>query len=159
MGLLPNKRKSNKISRTDEALKNSHERFEYLLSVIDALDGRKIECDGYFYSATLFEAASIGGLQKKIASLIVKSKSQHKEEVKKIGGDNTDKHLEEGNAISWVQLIQNYSQYRNRMGEIRLSPVRVRISARELRQVLSAEQGVTYGTRRGRVTAARSKQN
>ena len=121
-------------------------KFKYLLSILDSIAPRKLHCTGQLYVIILSEGAQNGGLFKKIASLLQQSRddsSQIKMEV----GDST-KHHEKTIKSSWVNLFEKYTKYRDNLDEVELPPVRVRIHQKEIRQVLFAEQSVTYNAKR-----------
>ncbi len=125
------------------------ERFKYLLSVIDSIEPRRLQCTGQLYAIILSEGAHKGGLFKKIASLLQISRTESlgiKMEVDS-GNEPQRKQIKS----SWVNLFDNYVKYKDSLEEVDLPAVRVRINQKEIRQVLLAEQSVTYNaTRKGR---------
>jgi hypothetical protein len=143
------KGKKKEILGSDE-----EERFSFLLFVLDSLNDRNLHCDGSFYASIMFEGARIGGLHRKIASMIAKSKSETMQDGIKISHDEKEDPL---SSLHWEEILQNYSQIRDILPDKRLQPVRVRINAQNLRTVLFAEQGVTFGTRRERTLSSKSK--
>lgn len=127
--------------------KRSNDGFKFLLHVLDALHDRKLQVSGQFYAGILLEGARLGGLERKMASLISSAK-----------GDisRKDVHFEDsaGNSdmkgkISWSKLFENYSNFRDQLEKISLPTVRVQVTGREIRQVLSAERAVSYSRRLG----------
>ena len=118
------------------------EKFKYLLTVLDAIEKRKLYCTGLMYSCILSEGARLGGLYKKIASLINKSHSDASHLKVQVQQEEVPKYDVD---LRWRDLLDNYSNYKSSLDKIELPPIRVRINQKEIRQVLFAEQRVTYG--------------
>ena len=149
LGLGPTKGKNRATVDSD-----AEESFTFLLFVLDSLHARKLHCDGSFYASIMFEGARIGGLYRKIASLIAKSKSETMQDGINISNDADG---ESQSSLQWEDILRNYSQIRDTLPEKKLQPVLVRTNAKNLRTVLFAEQGVTFGTRRERSLSSQSK--
>lgn len=134
------------------------EKFEYLLHVLDSLERRKLHCTARFYNSILFQGSYLGGLHKKIASIIQKARTDsllHLKVQVQMGQAEGTKSLQ---VLSWIDLLKNYSEYRDTLDRTTLPPVRVRINENEIRQVLSAEQSVTYNAmRRGKKNTVQSR--
>ena len=126
----------------------SNEKFKFLLSMLDFFDKRKLQFSGQFYAGLLFEGARLGGLEKRIASLISMSKTDPSQLDVHIGLDEIDRKAKR--PVSWIEILEKYSQYRDSLDEIDLPAVRVKTTEREIRQVLVAERGVSYAQRRER---------
>jgi pentatricopeptide repeat protein len=118
------------------------EKFKYLLSVLDSIEKRKLYCTGQMYSCILSEGARLGGLYKKIASLINKSHTDETHLKVQVQQEEVPKYDVD---LRWRDLLENYSNYKSSLDKIELPPIRVRINQKEIRQVLIAEQRVTYG--------------
>jgi len=119
--------------------------FKFLLSILDSFDNRKLELSGQFYAAILAEGARMGGLEKRIASLIVKSKTETI-----VGGVHIVKPAvdpQQMRQTSWLELLQDYSKLKSSMDELSLPQVRVQVNERDIRQVLFSERGVSYSRR------------
>jgi len=143
-----------KAKRTQETIVNNSEtdlgeEFQYLLYVLDGLDKRKLQSTGQMYSCLLLEGARLGGLYRKIASLIAKSRSDAFAFDSGVSLTQMDENRQP-KLLSWYDLLQNYSNYKEKLHELELPNVRVRINEREIRHVLQAENGVSYGYKRRR---------
>lgn len=138
----------------EEALKEiPEESFDFLLFVIDSLRTRNLPCDGSFYSTVLHSGARIGGLRRKIASLLAESRAATVDSNigDRAGAIVLDEEAKGKTVVGWADLVQNYDVYKERLGEdVELPPLAVRIASKEVRQVLAAEQRVTYGKQRRR---------
>ncbi|KAL9181558.1 hypothetical protein ACHAXT_010363 [Thalassiosira profunda] len=136
-------------ARTSASAPSSDEKFDFLLFVLDSLEARKLTVDSGFYSSILFCGAQTGGLQKRIASLLARSrKSGNHQEISLTDADGTS--IEEGHRIaSWEDLLENYSTYKTELGPDTSFPF-VRVSTKTgFGRVLAAEQAVSYrGARR-----------
>jgi hypothetical protein len=97
----------------------------------------------------LVEGARLGGLERKIASMISTAKTDVSRE---------DVHFEDAvvnnetiRQVSWSELLLEYNHLKDQLEVIKLPSIRVQITDRELRrQVLSAERAVSYSRRIGR---------
>lgn len=91
----------------------------------------------------------MGGLEKRIASLIVQSKADAN-----IGGVHFEKPAADPQQVhqtSWLELLQDYSELKNSLDEISLPQVRVQVNERDIRQVLFSERSVSYTRRISKV--------
>ncbi len=147
LNLLINKEKRAKVfgnqeGDNDEGIK----KFRYLLTVLDAIEGRKLPCTGQMYSCILSQGATLGGLYRKISSLIQTQRTESLHINVDTGHDN-EETAQEINLMKWSDLLENYSEYKTAIQQrkVKFPLVRVRINQRDIRQVLFAEQGVTYG--------------
>jgi len=149
------KKTSEKKIEQDISNNDENGEFKYLLSVFDSLARRNLPCDATFYSAFLFEGARKGGLERKICSLVTQAridKTQFAKEVCIDDSDDLDDACIVKREITWSELFNNYSLYKEELDEISLPRIQSRVSPRDIRQVLLAEQGVTFGARRNRVS-------
>lgn len=129
------------------------ESFDFLLYIIDSLRTRNLPCDGSFYSTVLHSGARIGGLRRKLASLLAESRAVTVEaNIGDLAGAVVESEEAKGkHVVGWADLVQNYDSYKERLGDdLELPPLAVRIASKEVRQVLAAEQRVTYGKQRRR---------
>jgi len=122
------------------------EKFEFLLFVLDSLERRKLTVDSMFYCSILVFSAQAGGLQKRIASLITRSRKsgiQQKEisvsEVESTKEEASSQHI----ITSWEDLLENYSSYKKEEFSSVSFPL-VRVSSKDFGRVLAAEQAVAY---------------
>lgn len=125
-------------------------KFDFLLFVIDSLDKKKMLSNGYFYSCILTEGIRAGGLRKKIATLMLKQKQIDTRNL--IEQVNTDALDASNEFITWEQLLQNYSQYRDVLDQFKLPSIRVRINSHDSKGVYFAENKLTYRERNIRKT-------
>jgi len=138
-----------KIIATTKITTKDNSTFKFLLKILDAFDKRKLEMSGQFYAAILAEGARMGGLEKRIASLIVQSKADAN-----IGGVHFEKPAADPQQVhqtSWLELLQDYSELKNSLDEISLPQVRVQVNERDIRQVLFSERSVSYTRRISKV--------
>jgi hypothetical protein len=125
------------------------ENFDFTLYVLDALHARNnLQCDGSFYSCILHTGARLGGLRRKLASLLAESRAITVESNIQRAGEIVEQEEANGKiVVKWADLIENYNGYKHRLGTVELPPLAVRIGPKEVRHVLSAEQRVTYEKR------------
>mmetsp|Transcript_39912 Transcript_39912/g.96065 ORF Transcript_39912/g.96065 Transcript_39912/m.96065 type:complete len:1105 (+) Transcript_39912:280-3594(+) len=121
----------------------SDEKFEFLLFVLDSLEGRKLTADSAFYSSILVMAAQAGGLQKAIASLLARSRKSGDHKEIKISEMASPEDLPSHQIASWEDLFKNYSTHKENMGPSTNFPS-VRVSTKDFGRVLAAERAVVY---------------
>ncbi len=141
------------IARGDE------KKFDFLLAVIDMLDTRKLMFDCNLYTALLFEGTQLGGLRKKIASLIAERRITSQSDSHQLKFDQLSTTKSDRVKKSWLELIDNYSDYKTQSENVDLPLIRLSINERDLRQVLGAERDVSYNNSRGKKMAGKSKRN
>lgn len=138
--LGPEKKKVVQEPLADEA-------FDFLLFVLDSLQKRNLPCDGSFYASILFCGARLGGLRKKVASLLTEARATSDGRTWKMTVDGDGRSGESRHIAGWEDLIQNYDAYKGEIGnEMKLPPLAVRVGNRNIRGVLSAERAVTYNS-------------
>jgi len=101
----------------------------------------------------LYTGARIGGLRRKIASLLAESRAVTVDANigDRAGAVVLSEEAKGKIVVGWADLVQNYDAYKERLGDdVELPPLAVRIASKEVRQVLAAEQRVTYGKRHRR---------
>lgn len=118
-------------------------KFEFLLFVLDSLEGRKLTVDSSFYSSILVEGALAGGLHKRIASLLTRSRKSGSHKEIKISEKETPDVTSSPYIISWEDLLENYASYKEDIGPNVVFPL-IRVSAKDFGRVLAAEQAVAY---------------
>jgi len=138
------------MSLTSVSIKNSilsDEKFQFLLFTLDSLEGRKLVVDTTFYSSILMSAAQAGGLRKRIASLVTRSRNVGNQKVIEFtdGRPNLNPRSDDTSSshVMWEELFQNYDNYKDVLGQSALLPP-VRVTTKDLSRVLAAEQAVTY---------------
>lgn len=138
------------MSLTSVSIKNSilsDEKFQFLLFTLDSLEGRKLVVDTTFYSSILMSAAQAGGLRKRIASLVTRSRNVGNQKVIEFtdGRPNLNPRSDDTSSshVMWEELFQNYDNYKDVLGQSALLPP-VRVTTKDISRVLAAEQAVTY---------------
>lgn len=140
--LLPNKKKM--LLKEEDT-----DKFDFLLYVLDGLRRRKLSCDSKFYAAVLTCGARIGGLRKKIASLLVESRTVHSGLDGKEGVLLTEKEADVRIVEGWEDLVRNYDAYKTEFGTLLPLPkLLIQMDSRDVRLVLAAETAVSYAVRR-----------
>lgn len=135
----------------------AEEAFDFLLFVLDGLAGRNLSVPASFYSTVLFEGGRIGGLRKKVASLVSMSRYTSMEGGEKIEVGGEAVLCDDGEAnvscIGWVDIVREYDAVKDRLGlEIAVPTMKLTSTEREIRTMLQAEQSVSYvSSRRRRV--------
>lgn len=119
-------------------------KFEFLLFVLDSLEGRKLTVDSAFYSSILVLGAMTGGLHKRIASLLSRSRKSDKQKEIKVCEDESSDKLCLTPITSWEDLLENYSAYKEEYGSSTPVFPPVRVSSRDFGRVLAAEQALSY---------------
>merc|ERR1712003_181319 len=117
--------------------------FKFLLFVLDSIEKRKLFCSGLFYTNIIFETARLGGLPKKIGSLIVESKKCTMDLL-----DNNCLPNPSNQEYSWELLFKEWDSRKYRNEKPKLPPIRVRTNGNVIRRILTAEQSVSYGINR-----------
>ena len=146
------------LVRNTEDGTGGNEKMKFLLGMVDSFDKRKLQFSGQFYAGILSEGERMGGLEKRIASLLTQSKTDASHRSVNVDYSTTNSGQKPKQNVSWIQFLDEYSQWKDRMDEIVLPVVRVKITEREVRQVLFAERGVSYFKRRPKQTRPKIKQ-
>ena len=126
-------------------------KFEFLMFVLDSLEGRKLTVDPAFYSSILVSAALSGGLKQRIASLIARSRKSGDTQ-KEIRVEDT----EESNEIcspeitSWEDLFKDYERYKGELCQDTTFPQTRVKTTKEFGRILAAESAVIYNRNRQR---------
>ena len=139
---------SESTSANDAVQPYSAEAFEFCLFVVDSLDSRKLNIDPAFYSAVLVLGARIGGLHRRIATLLSHSRNSRTDSGTMRSMPLSESGVTEDCApsrlISWEELYTDYGKLKSQLDhDIRLPSVRVS-TKKGYGRVLAAEQAVTY---------------
>ena len=138
----------------------SEEKFQFLLFVLDSLAPRKLTVDSAFYSSILVSGALAGGLQKRIASLIARSRRDGNQKEIDCGEIEATGEEELCSVISsWEDLFGNYSSYKEELGPSTVFPQILVSTKNNLGRILACEQAVTYSqnNRRSSQMASRGR--
>jgi pentatricopeptide repeat protein len=133
---------------------NDSANFQFLLFMLDALRQRNLPVEGTLYIKTLSSGAQLGGLPRKVASLLARAKSKDNavemSHIYSLPSDPT--FTEDSRVISgWVDLLDKYECLpKESMLLSQLPRLPVRVATRDLARVLRAEQSVTYSNRRNK---------
>ena len=121
-------------------------KLKFLLFVLDSISHRKLSVNVPLYSAILNEGVWVGGLGKKIASLIGNARVDGM----RINLKQSINQKEVEEEHSWEHLLQQFEsgKYNNKRKEDLLLPqLHVTIGKRELNKVIAAESPVVYRSR------------
>jgi pentatricopeptide repeat protein len=142
MGLFPKGRNrlSSPVEYADE--EDSLEKFKFLLFVLDSVSSRNLPCEGPLYSAILTYGFRIGGLPRKMASLLATAKIDISVGTKLIDDENCD---DSGCLFMfWEDLFSSYDEMKERIATDGLPKLVVRTGARDLANILRAENNLSY---------------
>ena len=121
------------------------EHFNFLLFVLDEIQDRNLSCDGAFYASLLHCSSRMGGLRRKLGSLLTEARIMSKgTAIEPTGSTAGDKS---GSPITWEDLMLNYDEYKESKN-IRLPHLTVTVGKDMVRQVFTAEQLVTHKNRK-----------
>ena len=150
LSLFP-KRKAGGLSPVFHLDDESSKKFQFLLFVLDSVLDRNLPCEGPLYSAVLSYGSQLGGLPRKLATLLVSARSAE-------GAGN--KMMDEAEietpkiVASWEELFLRYDNLRDKLadpaGPENLPSLRVRVNSRHVPKVLRAEQSLSYTKRKPR---------
>lgn len=114
-------------------------KLQFMLFVLDSISARKLPVGGMFYSAILMEGVRIGGVGRKIATIMGKARAHTKE----FGGTSYDSsetsETKEQNWETLLQLFENDEVEKNEDSSSNPPFLRVRVGKKEARQVMEAE--------------------
>ena len=104
------------------------------------------------YAAILNQGVSLGGIQKKVVSVINKESEILALRLE----ENKSRPLStEKGAITWEELIKNFTLYENDLDKIKFPPIRISVTSKNNMQVKSAEQRVMFVSKRNRKKSRR----
>jgi len=138
---------SKSTSANDTVQPHSAEAFEFCLFLVDSLDSRKLNIDPAFYSALLFSGARLGGLHRRIASLLSHSRNSSRSDrgtMSTLCESDVAKDCAPIRLASWEELYTDYGILKSQLGqEIELPSIRVS-TKKGYGRILAAEQAVAY---------------
>ena len=131
-------------------------RFKFLLFVLDQLRVRNLPIESNLYVAVLLTGAQLGGLPRKIASLVARAKTKDGSASESIfySADSPDAltNVEGQGTLSlsgWVDLLEKYDTLPKESLSLKQLPhLPVRVAPKDVAHVLRVEQSVTYSNRR-----------
>ncbi|KAL3935979.1 MAG: hypothetical protein SGBAC_008605 [Bacillariaceae sp.] len=140
MKLFPKRRKAFQV--VGEADELANEKFQFLLFLLDSVAGRKLPCEGPLYSAVLTYGFAIGGLPKKISTMLVSARAD-------FSRNNKLPVSDDGNASlpffsEWEALFLKYNEMKSRIAADGLPKLMVRVSSRDTPTVLKAERNLSF---------------
>jgi pentatricopeptide repeat protein len=130
------------------------QRFRFLLTVLDQLRARNLPIESSLYITTLLTGAQLGGLPRKIASLLSRAKTNNGQTQESIFYSlNSPKAFNEGPEAlklnGWVDLLEKYDSLpKESLSLTQLPHLPVRVSSKDVAHVLRVEQSVSYNNRR-----------
>ncbi|CAJ1953306.1 unnamed protein product [Cylindrotheca closterium] len=140
MELFPKRRKAFQVA--GEADEFATQKFQFLLFLLDSIAGRRLPCEGSLYSAVLTYGFTIGGLPKKISTMLVSAKTDFSNDKKLI--DDGDETVIVPFFSNWEELFLKYNAMKKRIATDGLPELIVRVSSRDTRAVLKAEKNLTF---------------
>ncbi|GAX28314.1 hypothetical protein FisN_27Hh031 [Fistulifera solaris] len=125
-----------------EATTEDKTRFRFLLFVMDSLERRNLVVDGTLYAAVLTLGRQIGGVERRVANLLLQSKSES-EVQNVILGEAQPK----ASMTTWEEILEQYQERiraKQSLDNVILPTLQIRVSSRNARQVFRAEQAVAF---------------
>jgi pentatricopeptide repeat protein len=148
MNLFPKRRVMLRVASSDSVDKDANEKFNFLLFTLDSVLKRNLPCEGPLYAGILMYGSRLGGLQRKIASLLVSARTATDIAVPaKAIIDETEAPV--GRLVtSWEEVLSKYDEYKERLSNPDMLPsLKVRIASSDVPRVLKAEQLLSYSGR------------
>jgi pentatricopeptide repeat protein len=150
-GYIPNKAIYYMMTHTSASLQtlgsppteDDAEKFTFLLFVIDSLRKRSIPVDASLYANTLFLGNRLAGLPRRIASLLAEAKTTAEVGTKQMM--TMEVADSETVTLGWEYMHVHYDSLN--LESSALPSLAVRVPAREMRNVMQAEQAVTFSPR------------
>lgn len=151
---------------SEDEIVTSKENVEFLLFVIDSLAERNLAMGGSFYAALVNECVRVGGLGKKVASLLVSCRAQTMEgrSLHATTATTTNPSGSDEDRSSWLDIYEEIESRRsggaakNDYDSKNLPTLRVNIGKKNSRQVFAAERVVSYTSRRQRLPQNRRRE-
>ena len=143
---LSNRRTGSLVDSDDE----DELRFRFLLSVLDQLRVRNLPIESSLYVTTLLTGAQLGGLPRKIASLLARAKTKDtKTQENMFYSSNSHEAQDDVTLNGWVDLLEKYESLPKESLSLKQLPqLPVRVAPKDVANVLRVEQSVTYNNRR-----------
>ena len=139
MNIFPKKRRGALQVATVE--ENASEKFSFLLFVLDAVQHRNLPCEGTLYSAIVKYGARLGGLPRKIASLMASARVAVETFIVYDDSGESVRQIVE----NWEDLLVKYDEYKEEISSASaLPPLNVRVASKDKLKVLSAEQSLSF---------------
>ena len=146
MNLFPRFRRGEPVPQLSD--EHAEEKFLFLLFVLDSINGRNLPCDGPLYSAILSYGSRVGGLSKKIASLLVWAKTMSTGGSSIINDAPETTSQDSSVVSSWEELYGSYDELQERLSSPALLPKTVvRVNRADVVKVLRAERSLSYRPR------------
>lgn len=123
-----------------EPTKEDKTRFAFLLFVMDSLERRNLAVDGALYAAALTLGRQIGGVERRVANLLLQSKSEGQNTVI-LGGEG---NAEPKSMSTWEEILGDETIRTKQSLDVVLPTLRIRVSSRNARQVFRSEQVVAF---------------
>jgi len=127
--------------------------FLFAMHLIDVMVGRKLPISGRLYADILFLGSRLGGIQRKISSLLMRSKVSAVGKPEQLISARNEIATTAPSFAGWEGLLLNFDLHEKNLSEGLLPDTAVRIRAKDVPRILKAEQGVTFS--RGRSKSKR----
>jgi pentatricopeptide repeat protein len=145
MDLFPQRRKALVEAPTIDQY--ASEKFSFMLFVLDAVQGRNLPCEGSLYSAIVTYGVRLGGLPRKIASLLQSARMRTEAAVASDGDGIGIQPV----VSRWGDVLVDYDKIKDQLRTAAALPsLEVRIASKDVRKVLSAEQSLSFAGRLGK---------
>ncbi|GAX13527.1 hypothetical protein FisN_27Lh031 [Fistulifera solaris] len=124
-----------------EATMEDKTRFRFLLFVLDSLERRNLVVDGTLYAAALTLGRQIGGVERRVANLLLQSKSEAEVQNVILGEAQPKPSM-----TTWEEILEQYQERirAKQSMDVVLPTLRIRVSSHNTRQVFRAEQAVVF---------------
>lgn len=129
------------VNRNEETL----EKFTFLLHILDLVSSRNLPCEGNLYHAIIRYGSQLGGLPRKICTLLTSAK-----ELESTQDESETKEILE--VESWEDLFLRYDDLKAAISQdaLRLPALNVRINPKDVGKILRAEKSISYAKRKPR---------
>ena len=133
-------------------------RFDFLLFLLDSLQGRKLDVDGRLYAAFLVLSATKGGSARKLAAALVEARARSLENVGSLVTTEqpiTTTTTKEESKMTWRELwheIENEPSNKRSLSALQMPPLAVQIASNDVRRVFRAEQVVDTSPKKKKST-------
>jgi pentatricopeptide repeat protein len=124
-----------------EATTEDKTRFAFLLFAMDSLERRNLVVDGTLYAAALTLGRQIGGVERRVANLLLQSKTESEVQNVILGEAQSKASM-----TTWEEILEQHQErIRAKQSlDVGLPTLRIRVSSRNARQVFRAEQAVAF---------------
>ena len=156
--IIETKELNRRAGSQDLAVEDDVSRFHFFLFVLDSLEKRNLPTESILFVATLTLGGQLGGLPRKVASLLAQARTIVGAAQAEILSSPQDTSVVKAKlAQGWEELVNKYDTLPMEdilVEQLPLLPVRV--APRDVVRVLRAEQSVTYTAKR-KVPQSRTK--